>query len=51
MYQVIKTFGPDETDLHVCHEVVGTELAYSEEFLENGIPSESYVYCLGRVGE
>jgi hypothetical protein len=45
-YKVIKTF-PGETDTSVCQGVSGAKLGYLEQLLENVVPIESNVYCLG----
>jgi hypothetical protein len=46
-YRIVKEF-PDATDPSVCEGVPGAKFGYLEEYTENGIPVESYVYCLGQ---
>jgi len=48
-YQVVGEF-PGATDPSVCQDVSGAEFGYLEQYLENEIPVESYVYCLGAIG-
>lgn len=47
-YKVIKEF-PGARSPSVCRGVRGAKIGYLEEYLENGIVVNSYVYCLGNI--
>lgn len=49
-YQIIKKF-PGATNPLVCNGIHGAKMGYLEEYTENGIPYERYVYCLGEISQ